>query len=84
VLLFLHGLAERYRVLGHPPQLIVLPMNREDIGNYLGLVIETVSRSITRLQVEGVIEVQGRHVRVLDPPRFETLAHAAVATLRKA
>lgn len=81
VLLFLHGLAERYRVLGHPPQLIVLPMSREDIANYLGLVIETVSRSFTRLHEEGVIEVHGRHVRVLDPPRFESLAHAAVATL---
>ena len=84
VLLFLHGLAERYRVLGHSHQMIVLSMSREDIANYLGLVIETVSRSFTRLQEEGVIEVRGRHVHVLDPPRFETLAHAAVASLRKA
>ena len=84
VLLFLHGLAERYRLLGHPHQQIVLPMSREDIANYLGLVIETVSRSFTRLQDEGVIEVQGRQVRVLDPPRFEALAHAAVTAVQRA
>ena len=84
VLLSLHGLAERYRVLGHPHQLILLPMSRRDIANYLGLVIETVSRSFTRLQEEGVIEVHGRQVRVLDPPHFETLAHAAAVALRKA
>ena len=84
VLLFLHGLAERYRLLGHSHQMIVLPMSRADIANYLGLVIETVSRSFSRLQEEGVIEVKGRHVRVLDPPQFETLAHAAAAGLRKA
>ena len=84
VMLFLNGLAERYRLLGHPPQLIVLPMSREDIANHLGLVIETVSRSFTRLQKEGVIEVQGRQVSVLDPSHFENLAHAAGVALRKA
>lgn len=84
VLLFLHGLAERYRLLGHPSQLIVLPMSREDIANHLGLVIETVSRSFTRLQKDGVIEVRGRQVSVLDPSHFETLAHAAEVALRKA
>lgn len=78
VLLFLHGLAERYRMLGHPYQLIVLPMSREDIANYLGLVIETVSRSFSRLQDEGVIAVRGRQVRILDAARFATLTHEAV------
>jgi len=79
VLLFLHGLMERYRALGHPDGLLVLPMSREDIANYLGLVIETVSRSFSRLQDEGVIAVQGRQIHILDSARFATLAHAAVA-----
>ena len=35
-------------------------------GRYLGLALETVSRSLTRLQEEGLIEVSGRSVRVLD------------------
>jgi CRP/FNR family transcriptional regulator len=78
VLLFLHGLAERYRALGHPEGLLVLSMSREDIANYLGLVIETVSRTFTRLQDDGVIAVRGRQVRVLDAARFAVLAHEAV------
>lgn len=79
VVLFLHGLAERYRKLGHPDGLLVLSMSREDIANYLGLVIETVSRSFGRLQDDGTIEVRGRQVRVLDATRFAAMAHEAVA-----
>ena len=82
VLLFLHSLAERYRALGHPEGLLELSMSREDIASYLGLVIETVSRSFSRLQDEGVIAVRGRQVRILDTARFETLAHAAVVAGR--
>ena len=80
VLLFLHGLAERYRALGHPEDRFVLSMSREDIANYLGLVIETVSRSFSRLQRAGVIAVRDRQVRILDPPRFAALAHDAVTS----
>ena len=82
VLLFLHGLAERYRALGHPAGLLELSMSREDIASYLGLVIETVSRSFSRLQDDGVIAVRGRQVRILDTTRFEALAHAAVVAGR--
>lgn len=82
VMLFLHGLAERYCVLGHPADLFVLSMGREDIANYLGLVIETVSRSFSRLQDQGVIMVRGRQVRILDAARFAALAHEAAAVGR--
>ena len=82
ILLFLHGLVERYRALGHPDDLLVLSMSREDIASYLGLVIETVSRSFSRLQDDGVIAVHGRQVRVLDAARFAALAHEAVAVGR--
>lgn len=84
MLLFLHGLAERYRALGRADGLVVLPMSREDIANYLGLVIETVSRNLGRLHDDGVIAVNGRQVRVLDPARFAALAHAAAAVGREA
>ncbi len=79
VLLFLHSLAGRYRELGHPPDVLTLPMSREDIANYLGLVLETVSRCFSRLQKQGLITVQGRNVRILDPALFARQAHAAVA-----
>lgn len=82
VLLFLHGLTERYRALGRPDDLLVLSMSREDIANYLGLVIETVSRSFSRLQDDGVIGVRGRQVRILDSARFASLAQDAITVGR--
>ncbi len=47
------------------PELVFLPMGRQDIADYLGLTIETVSRMIGQLQAEGFIELQDtRHIRV--------------------
>lgn len=74
IAMFLHGLSERFRVLGHPSTEFSLPMSREDIARFLGLVIETVSRGFTRLQDEGVIKVRGRQLRILDPRQLETMA----------
>jgi CRP/FNR family nitrogen fixation transcriptional regulator len=51
-----------------------LPMSRQDIADYLGLTIETVSRTFTGLQAEGVIDVRGcRRVRLLDRPALTEL-----------
>ncbi|WP_233559859.1 Crp/Fnr family transcriptional regulator [Oleomonas cavernae] len=44
-----------------PADLIDLPMTRGDIGDYLGLTIETVSRTITQLKGEGLIALKGHH-----------------------
>lgn len=73
--MFLHGLSERQQRLGRDPQQLHLPMSRSDIGSYLSLVIETVSRGLSKLQDDGVISVKGRHLRVLQPERLEALAH---------
>ncbi len=43
-----------------------LPMSRKDIANYLGLVVETVSRVLQRLQTEGLITAHGRTLELLD------------------
>lgn len=75
IAMFLHSLSERYRVLGRAPLEFTLPMSREDIARYLGLVIETVSRGFTRLQDDGLIKVRGRQLRILDLPALETIAH---------
>jgi CRP/FNR family transcriptional regulator len=45
---------------------LVLPMSREEIGRFLGLALETVSRGFSRLQEDGVIAVSGRRVEILD------------------
>jgi CRP/FNR family transcriptional regulator len=52
---FLIQLSQRAGRLGLPTNPITLPMTRADIADYLGLTIETVSRTMTRLKVEGVI-----------------------------
>lgn len=51
-----------------------LPMARGDIGNYLGLVVETVSRVFTRLQKQGVLAVDGKEIEILDPPVLAAMA----------
>lgn len=73
--LFLHSLSERLTSLGQPGDRIHLPMSREDIASYLGLVIETVSRTLSRMQDDGVIQVQGRRLRILDAASLQRMAH---------
>jgi CRP/FNR family transcriptional regulator len=64
---FLLNLADRYRRRGYSSTEYVLRMTREEIGSYLGLKLETVSRLFSRFQEEGLIQVQGRAVKLLDP-----------------
>jgi CRP/FNR family transcriptional regulator len=77
VLLFLHSLSERYQALGRDGIQFSLPMTREEIASFLGLVIETVSRSFTRLQEEGLIAVRGRQLRLLAADRIAKQVHGA-------
>ena len=51
-----------------------LPMSRRDLANYLGLAIETVSRLFSRLGELGVISVERKTVRILDPAKLRELA----------
>jgi CRP/FNR family transcriptional regulator len=63
---FLIDLSERYRARGYSPSEFVLRMTREEIGSYLGLKLETVSRLFSRFQREALLQVQGRVVKLLD------------------
>lgn len=78
VAIFLHQLAERYKLLGRSEQRFLIPMSREDIGSYLGLVIETVSRTLSKMQDEGLISVNGRDIQILNKDRLYGLAHESV------
>ena len=54
---------------------VELPMSRTDIGDYLGLTIETVSRVLTRLKQKGVIRLPNlRSVEILKPQALRALA----------
>jgi CRP/FNR family transcriptional regulator, anaerobic regulatory protein len=71
---FLLNLSERYRQRGYSPNEFVLRMTREEIGSHLGLTLETVSRLFSRFQAAGVIQVQGREVKLLDLQALKDLA----------
>jgi CRP/FNR family transcriptional regulator len=53
-------------------------MTREEIGRYVGLKLETVSRQLVRLQRERPIQVQGRVVKLLDRVALSRLADCGV------
>ncbi|MGY4829098.1 helix-turn-helix domain-containing protein [Sphaerotilaceae bacterium SBD11-9] len=76
---FLLQLAERQRLLGLSPDDVALRMSREDIGNLLGLRIETVSRCLSRLEGDWVLEVRGRRIRIRDPARLALWAQGLAA-----
>lgn len=63
---FLLNLSQRFTARGYSPQEFHLRMTREEIGSYLGLKLETVSRAFSRFQEEGFISVQQKHIRILD------------------
>lgn len=62
---FLLDLADRLHALGYSPTELVLRMTREDIGSYLGLKHETVSRAFSKLSEQGLVAVDNRNIRFL-------------------
>jgi CRP/FNR family transcriptional regulator len=62
---FLLNLSERLTTRGFAAADFILRMTREEIGSFLGLTLETVSRVLSRLQREAVIAVEGKHVRIV-------------------
>ncbi|CPQ75963.1 oxygen-responsive transcriptional regulator Btr [Bordetella pertussis] len=70
---FLLNLSQRYAALGYSSTEFVLRMSREEIGNYLGLTLETVSRLFSRFSREGLIRINQREVRLIDLPGLKQL-----------
>lgn len=73
---YLLNLSMRFGRRGYSVRDYNLSMSRTDIGNYLGLAVETVSRIFTRLQDDGILSVQRKHVQLLDLARLKVLAGA--------
>ena len=71
---FLLGIAHRLEARGFSPRRFQLTMARTDIGNYLRLAPETVSRVLARFQDDGLVQVDRREVELLDTPRLEAIA----------
>jgi CRP/FNR family transcriptional regulator, anaerobic regulatory protein len=72
---FLLCLAERESRIGGSPGLVFLPMTRSDIADYLGLTLETVSRSLSTLRKRGLIQLLSHGViRLVGPESLSQLA----------
>ena len=70
---FLINLSQRFLARGWSPSDFYLRMTREEIGSYLGLKLETVSRLFSRFQEEGLVSVQQKHIRILDVPGLKKI-----------
>jgi len=70
---FLLNLSKRFTARGYSPSDFHLRMTREELGSYLGLKLETVSRLFSRFHDDGLIEVQQKHVRILDAAGLEQI-----------
>ncbi|MFC0397308.1 fumarate/nitrate reduction transcriptional regulator Fnr [Paraburkholderia rhizosphaerae] len=64
---FLLNLSKRFKALGYSPAEFNLRMTREEIGCYLGMKLETVSRMFSKFQRERLVETCGKQIRIVDP-----------------
>ncbi len=76
---FLLNLVQRLHTRGFSRTELVLRMTREEIGSYLGLKLETVSRTFSKFAEEGIIEVKHRHVRIVDLDALQAIVNASEA-----
>ncbi len=73
---YLYSISSRYYRRGFSATEFYLSMSRNDIGNYLGLAVETVSRMFTRFQDDGLLSVERKHIVIHDLIRLKTMAGA--------
>ncbi len=74
---FVLNLTQRLQARGYSAHDLVLRMTREEIGSYLGLKLETVSRTFSKFQDEGILEVKQRQITVLKPEALQRLVSSA-------
>ena len=73
---FLLNLTTRLHARGFSRSELVLRMTREEIGSYLGLKIETVSRTFSKLVDDGILEVKQKNLRILKPDALREIVNA--------
>ncbi len=76
---FLLNLSQRFAARGYSPTRFNLRMTREEIGSYLGLKLETVSRAFSHFQNEGVIGVNNKSIEIKDLDRLRALVGQCAA-----
>ncbi|MCT9811666.1 fumarate/nitrate reduction transcriptional regulator Fnr [Acidovorax sp. Be4] len=72
---FVLNLVQRLHTRGFSQSELVLRMTREEIGSYLGLKLETVSRTFSKFVDDGIVEVKQRHIRILDTDALKRIVN---------
>ena len=71
---FIETLSRRFAERGFSPREFRLTMTRGDIGNYLGLTVETISRLLGRFQKSGMLAVKGKYITIENGEALAVLA----------
>lgn len=77
---FLLSLSTRYKTRGLSGDEFYLQMSRQDIGNYLGLAIETVSRLFARFSEEKLLTVNRKHIKIINQAKLESMVDGCIGT----
>ncbi len=77
---FLIQVSNHYQSRGFSNKEFVLPMSRQDLSNYLGMAVETLSRIISRMTDENIINVNRRMIIISDLKKLTALAHSSCRT----
>ena len=82
---FLMNLSCRYKKRGYSASSFRLTMSRNEIGNFLGLAVETVSRVFSRFQKQLLINVEGKEIQLLKPNKLIEISGntSSLADLKK-
>ena len=73
---FLLNLVQRLQARGFSKSEVVLRMTREEIGSYLGMTLETVSRTFSKFAKDGLVEVKQRHIQILDADALKRIVNS--------
>jgi CRP/FNR family transcriptional regulator len=72
---FLLNLVQRLHERGFSSSDVVLRMTREEIGSYLGLTLETVSRTFSKFAQDNIITVNQRHIHIQDSKALQRMVN---------
>lgn len=77
---FLLNLVQRLHARGFSQSELLLRMTREEIGSYLGMKLETVSRTFSKFSEDNIIEVKQRYVRILNPDALKKIVNPEICS----
>ena len=75
---FLLNLTYRLQARGFSASSVLLRMTREEIGSFLGLTLETVSRTFSKFQADGILFVRNRQIRITDPVGLQHILDGSI------